>query len=52
MVNDVARAKLLLDILHGDTHLYHEDHYVIREVGNFVDRFLLIVCLTRNDNLG
>ena len=39
-------------IFQRNTHLGHHDHDVIRKVCDFVNGFLFVICLCRNDDLG
>ena len=52
MVDNVARSKLLLDILNGNAHLHHHNEDVIGKVADLVDGLCLIVCLARDNDLG
>ena len=39
-----------MNILNRNAHLNHQNHCVICKVGNFIDRFLFVVCFSRNYN--
>ena len=52
MVNDVTGGKLLVNVLQGNTHLDHQYHDVVCEIGDLVDGLLLVVCLARDDEKG
>ena len=40
------------DIFHGDAHLDHQHHDVIRQIGNFIDRLGLVFLPAADDDLG
>ena len=52
MVDDVAGGEFAVDILDGDTGLDHEDKDVVGEVGDLIDRFLFILSLCGDYDLG
>ena len=41
-----------MDVLQGDSHLDHQNHNVVGQIGDLVDGFLFIVCLSCDDDLG
>jgi len=50
-IDHVAAFEFIADILGGDAEFDHENHYVIGEVGDFVDGFFLAV-FGADDDLG
>ncbi len=51
MIDDVTPAQLLQHLVHGDARFHHQYHDMIHEIGNFVNRLLLIPGLSGNDDL-
>ena len=52
VVNDVVGSQFIVDVLQRNAHLDHQHHNVIGKIGNFVNGFLFVVSLTRNDDFG
>jgi len=50
VVDDVAGGKLLLYIVYGYAHLYHEHHEVIRQIRKLLHGFALVASLASDDN--
>ena len=47
----MARGQLTLYLLDRDAELHHEHKHMIRQIGNFVNGFLFVLGLARNDDL-